>query len=802
MNNNIQKCFEDIENKSNIIGNIWCDFYEAISKELPESYQLELSELSTNLKNAFENFKNDLHHPTLVLATTGTTSSGKSSLVNFLCGSEIVPVATSEMSAGVVTIEYQKQKSLFIYETPGATWECGEWHNISDKEIYQRLYKVMIDYIDNRKDNSKLGCPKSLIHYPFRIRENLKLGLPHGTQVKLLDLPGLAYVGDEGNAEIIRQCREALCLVTYNSAETDERKVENLLQEVIHQVKELGGSPARMLFILNRIDVFRSDRTWPESEQRFVEKTIKNIKSELINQLKEYTPDIENLNAIKLSTWPALLTLQVMSENIEESTIACKKADNHFNGLIEEVLEVLVVPRRHDKWSEHHRNQVAKVLWDKSYAPEFEQILREHITNYFPQLVIPQMIERFNVDAGNAVVEWSIQTTNAILNSSKEKYDQECDKIKKIRKSLEDFLKVSNDNLKQPFVKTEKLFKEVFSGKSTSDPVFFLEKSIKELQETESYNSLGERLYPIYGWNRDLGKGMNEVLEAIAKSLKNGIVNLDSIYFKKADSIQVNLLERNLSRLIELGYTSEIAINGKKKIAKTNEEKRNLKQMNDALNELALHLSMVMKDILTLIMNQAGDRIYEAVNELFKCHLSYLEEGSSTVAPMMAIKLSESKLIKIQERPKFSINFNAGFDITPGTWEEAIETKYKERIWWTLWIVEETKYKTEYKTRSSDNADIPKVGDLLKGWVSQGKDAREGKEGIYNQIISWILDQVKILINEVNKAQHEIIDRYEDRLNKAHQEIAFDYEKQREIWEPIHQLAVSLEKEFISMKID
>ncbi|MGJ5675394.1 MAG: hypothetical protein ACR9NN_17570 [Nostochopsis sp.] len=58
------------------------------------------------------------------------------------------------------------------------------------------------------------------------------------------------------------------------------------MQEVVQQVKDLGGSPARMLFALNRIDVFRADRNWPETENRFVENTIRSIKNELTEQLK------------------------------------------------------------------------------------------------------------------------------------------------------------------------------------------------------------------------------------------------------------------------------------------------------------------------------------------------------------------------------------------------------------------------------------------------------------------------------------------------------------------------------------
>ena len=302
--------------------------------------------------------------PTITIATTGTTSSGKSTLVNLLCGAEIVPMAVAEMSAGVVTIEYSDRRSLVIHQIPGATWECGEWQGLSEEEIYQRLDRVMISYIEQREENPNLACPQSAISYPFKFFQESKLEFPRGTKIRIMDLPGLAYVGDEGNASVIRQCREALCIVTYNSAETDGQKVRNLLQEVVEQVKDLGGSPARMLFVLNRIDVFRADKNWPETEERFFKNTIHSIKTELTDRLKEYTKEIENLQVVKLSTWPALLALQIQSENKNLSVQASKKADNNFNGMVEDILEDL--PRNTQKWSRHVRNRVAEAFCGKS----------------------------------------------------------------------------------------------------------------------------------------------------------------------------------------------------------------------------------------------------------------------------------------------------------------------------------------------------------------------------------------------------------------------------------------------------
>ncbi|MEG5136956.1 MULTISPECIES: dynamin family protein [unclassified Microcoleus] len=795
MSKQLYKVFDEVEFKAQLLAKYWNNFYTEISEHLPDTYQSDMQELSMKLDEALSNLVDQLRNPTLTLATTGTTSSGKSTLVNLLCGAEIVPVAVSEMSAGAVTIEYSKEKSLIIHETPGALWECGEWRGIREEKIYQRLYEAMISYIENREKQPNLACPQSTIFYPFRLVKESKLELPEGTRVKILDLPGLAYVGDEGNADVIKQCREALCIVTYNSAETDAQKVKCLLQEVVQQVKDLGGSPARMLFTLNRIDVFRADRNWPDTENRFFENAIRSIQNELTEQLKEYTEDIEKLKVVKLSTWPALLALQIQNNDDIYSAEACKKADNNFNGLIDEnILEVL--PRNVQKWSRHDRKRVAEALWKKSYAEEFQQHLKEHITEHFPQLVIPQIIERFNLAAGNAVAEWATQTTTAILNSSEADYQKECKKISEIRSLLEGFLETSDTNLKQPFERLDTKVKQVLAKQSQDDVVKYIRTIISELQQREPYNKLGEKLFPLYSWDKEFQKGINQVLEAVAKSLETGRVDLDSPNLKRANVLNVNLLARNLNRLVDLGYKASVAKEGKTMEARTEAEKNKLKQLNEELNELAIHLNIVIQDVLKQISTQELDRIYQAVSELFRCHLSYFENGANDRAPDIAIKFPESELIKVESNLKFNFRFKAGFAITQGTWEEAVQVEKQKRTWYTLWIGKKTIYETEYQPRSSDNAELPSIENLLTGWIEQAK--AEDPERV-NQVARWLLEQIDCLKKNVDKIQSDIIDRYQERLDKANQEIILNYEKQRNVWQPMKQKAQSLAEEFSSL---
>ena len=786
MSKQLYKVFDEVEFKAQQLAKSWNNFSTEISEHLPDTYQPEIQKLSSKLDEALSTLVEALRNPTLTLATTGTTSSGKSTLVNLLCGAEIVPVAVSEMSAGAVTIEYSKEKSLIIHETPGALWECGEWRGITEERIYQRLYQVMIKYIENREKQPNLACPQSTIFYPFRLVKESQLELPQGTRVKILDLPGLAYVGDRGNANVIKQCREALCIVTYNSAETDAHKVKSLLQEVVQQVKDLGGSPARMLFTLNRIDVFRADKNWPETENRFVEKAIRDIKNELTEQLKEYTEDIEKLQVIKLSTWPALLALQIQNNDDIYSAEACKKADNNFNGLInEDILEVL--PRNVQKWSRHDRNRVAEALWQESYAEEFQQHLKEHINQHFPQLVIPQAIERFNVAAGNAVAEWAVQTTTAILSSSEEHYQQECENISHIRSSVDLFLQLSNANLRKPFEKIDAKFKEVREKKSEEDLVFYIEKTLNELQTVEPYDQLGEKLYPLYGWRRELSRGINQVLEAVVESLEKGTIMLENPHLKKANASNVNLLANNLNRLVKLGYTASVAKNGETREARTNENKDKLKQLNEELNELSIHLNLVIEDVLQQISRQEIDRMYQAVAELFNCHLSHLEKGANNRAPNIIVRLPESQLNQVKNQLSLKLNFESGFEITPGTWKEETRSFFH----W-FWIV------PKYNDRPSDNAKIPSIKSLFEGWRDQaGKPQVE----IVEQIVQWLLEQIDCLKKNVDKIHNDILDRYQARLDKANQEITLDYEKKRNVWEPIQQKAQNIAEEFSSLGI-
>ena len=758
MSSNLYKVFEEVESQATALSDYWDNFYSEIFDYLPPSNQREIQDLKIRLAQARIDLITELHYPVLTIATTGTTSSGKSTLVNMLCGAAIVPVAVEEKSAGVVTIEYSEEKSLEISNTSGATWECGQWTGIEDKEIYKRLDEVMKSYIAGREHNPSLSCPQVFIRFPFRLLKESNLELPQGTKVKIMDLPGLSYSGDEINANVIRKCKEALCIVAYNSEENNPQTIKALLQEVVSQVKALRGSPARMLFVLNKIDVFRRNDDWPDSEKLWVEKTTKNIKIELTERLKEYTKEIENLQVVRLSTMPALLSIQIQGDDDELSISACKKAREHFFGLIEDLLDT-GFPSSIQKWGSHDRSRVGSELWEKSYANEFQEHLKDHVTNHFPKLVIPQMLDRFGVSAGDVVEEWVVQTTSAILNSSEENYTKERSKIAQIRTELKQVLKESSAKLRKPF---ETVSYELNKA-NNPDPIEVLLDIVSDFMNVAPYNNLGDALYPLYAWSKELKAGITEVLTAVARSLETGKISLVGTNLKKSNPRNIILLESNLVRLVEAGYTTTVAKDGKKKEARTESDKKNLLDLNRELNNLAHLLSLVMEDVLQQICKQELDRIHDAVVKLFNCHLDYLENGVKRAAKDMAITFPKSQLVKVEKQPTITFTFQAGFPITKGTWQEAKtvtitvqeaherNTKGKSGWDWLggtasgffgnfVWdgVVRQKTY-TDYVERSNDNAEIPKVREMLEGWLVQ---AQSEEVKVADQIINWLLEEI------------------------------------------------------------
>ena len=76
-------------------------------------------------RRAYQESTYSLENPSLSIAMIGTTSSGKSTIVNALIGRKVAPMEAGEMSGGVLTLRHSNERKLVVEETEAATWETG-----------------------------------------------------------------------------------------------------------------------------------------------------------------------------------------------------------------------------------------------------------------------------------------------------------------------------------------------------------------------------------------------------------------------------------------------------------------------------------------------------------------------------------------------------------------------------------------------------------------------------------------------------------------------------------------------------
>ena len=227
---------------------------------------------------AYKRAENRLAFPAFSIATLGTTSSGKSTVVNALIGKRIAPIEAKEMSGGVLTLRHSLKRRLTVKKVEDSSWDSGTWENISDEDAYSKCKQVMIQYHQARKEKVEFA-PEITYEGPLLpgSEPNL-LGLPKELSIEFIDLPGLKSVQDRKNLAVIQsKVEKAFNLVVLDYNQTDEAKRKKLLEELQRTVEFLAGRSDLMIFVLNRVDSRGRDDEPLEERIELLRKEIKNV---------------------------------------------------------------------------------------------------------------------------------------------------------------------------------------------------------------------------------------------------------------------------------------------------------------------------------------------------------------------------------------------------------------------------------------------------------------------------------------------------------------------------------------------
>lgn len=712
----------------------------------------EVKEVGDKLFEAAATFKKALDTPTITLATTGTTSGGKSTLVNMLCGAEIMPVDAQEMSAGTVEIHHHSSECILkIPEVQGFPLEeAGEWRGLSDEDIKLRLTRLMDTYRELREKNEEPPAPTIELYYPTRLGQsevftNL-FSEDFPVKLRIMDLPGFKHLSDDHNKKVIQEkIKPALCLVTYNSEETDPVKQQKLLEEVVDQVKEMRGTPARMLFILNRIDVFLRDNN-PGKKEEFKKRITANIRLAIEKALPEYSGVIRELQTQELSAFPSILAYKAM-QNLENSGIYLKRIERNFAAVMPEaMLEDL--PRKIASWKDEEKLQMAEAVWEASHGKDFDQALEQHIFNNLPDLLLTHLLKPLG-DSANAAYTKAHQIVQGHLYATEEKYQTELARIEKTDADLKKLRDESKEKLLNFFAETD------------DDPLEILEYMARGLEE--EYELESNSMTPLYDWYRGLTVSILEYLELI-----RGVVigeSPSSPIFDRLQPEKRNAINKLSEKCAKSNYRKDFARSGGE-FKYFKEDAPQYYYLEETLKDIAEFIEKISEWVLKNHIELESERIQDALEYLLKQYADSINHEANKIGEGFGgINVLPSEIIRIKTSLSQNISFSFNIQNENCKKEKTVKKRREKRIWHTLFIKKRTIEYDSTIMADARKATIPSIKDLSDDFFNHFQEnyLTEYRAKFYE----WIKSQADKFLANVDDYHNNVMASYKKHLKNA-----------------------------------
>ena len=744
-----------------------------LAGRLSDAQREVLAARRLDLGNAVQGLADHARSPELVIATTGTTSSGKSTLANFLIGEDILPAAVQEMSAGVVTIRHhEKRHTLKIPSTRGAQWETGEWDDLSADMLRQKLASTMTAFREAEREDPSIEPVRFEIDWPIRLaRQSAKFSLPPSTRVTIVDLPGLKAISDERNGPIIKEnVRQALCLVAYNSEETDKQKQQALLNQVVAQVMELRQGPdsvGRMLFLLNRVDAFIKDANPAESLASFKDEVTGQLHEGLLAKLPEERAVIERIEPTMISSLPALWAVEAGLPAItaDSQQILLDKIESHFKSIFPQNYWKSI-PRDLAELSDDGRRHLIDDTLRHSRAYDFEERLGRHIASNLPEIVLAGPWGE--ADAASSAFLTAI---DQMLNAHETRTVEEATALKRRVTDVGDELNKLGREIQTVLLYIARLVKKNKEEAADGVSLYFVLQG--------SFDELGRRLgkpglmdpAKEFGAN-SVGNSFKE-LQAYCESamedkrpapspLLAGVASL-----KEFDEALDHLRQSPYGAVFEQGgaFRSGAEADAVKKAILGFAEQLSVVaglMTSRAAAHFGKSLEIAYGKCADLMLVKLEDRAKKGMEQEFQSFpgLAGLFNGKITVPPFKETQL----------------NFSARIEEWQSVEKREESETYSERRWYSLWLYRHLATTSVIRSYDVSGIQVPGLGALLESMFHSGE-----MEPLWANFSSYIIDVTEILVRHVEGRIDDIVDGYTKAIDESVDKIDQNADYRKEI---------------------
>lgn len=809
----------NIESKLNNTRNLLQELGNSVSNLVNSSpdvfndpgIQSSLQDFLSVYQEAVQRLKN----PSFRIATLGTTSSGKSTIVNALIGRKIAPIEAGEMSGGVLTIQHSQEQKLIIEKTEDAAWDTGEWTGLNDEDLYQRISVVMHSYHDARKKREYVAPQITAQVSILPACNSSLLGLPDGIEVELIDLPGLKSVQDQTNlATIQKQVNKAFSLVALDYMQVDDDHTKRLLEELKKVVEFLQGRTDSMIFILNRVDQRGTD-------DLHLSKRINKLKEEIKEVLSlPELPDVLPFNARLLyyaqCAWgsgslhePSLinqeLRLKLLKAMFQDcaGVIKLKTKDNRelrnrFRDFEDQVEDNKFI-------DDETMRKILRYSLEWSGGRELWDRFRVRVQESFSELVIlPILLEVFtNYDAFAESLGILIEA--GTINNEKQ-VKQEIDKIANIRQDLQ-------KNIKKIGKDFQGEIEELIAGLKSEDPNTRIK--IKQSAEKKGFDGFSLIFDAVNEVEGDLNKVLivpvrdalkdnhgycelkDQLREAISPSLADDIskaydqvsrrlskFSTESEYLVKrvrADDDQGKKEIEHDERYVRLLYhRMREAISTRAEFVLQSKAQQFEQALESLVNEQVKRLKVCLSDEKLSSINLEKAAISNLRKKLAQ-NLPTLPEKFFELPEAIEQKQSQQKAV-VGTKTEYETRTKTEYQNYTETYEEGscfkstktrtktrpVTTEYQEEV--TQNIYEDIEYVELF---------LPSPDLMAKQWLS---GIEKGKDSLWDILLDWILQRLDNVSTNFEESVDEITNLAERALEKQLTIIKENFEQEKQFW--------------------